>query len=182
MSVHKTDKLSSLLLKVLRDSVGRFSLPLTAHLTLSFVSACPYLILSAGCGHTFCAQCILKWYFVSMHTCCGTWHDPVTCPLCRSVLITPDEPPREKNTFPFAPNRAVADSINSIFAHFDTIFPRPKRKQRRSSKKPRPSVCKIGNGAAQVKTEGSFDHIGEAKVETWLQGGKQRTDWAQRDS
>ncbi|KAF9240698.1 hypothetical protein BU15DRAFT_45688 [Melanogaster broomeanus] len=82
--------------------------------------ACPYVSIPRNCGHTFCATCILKWFFSRLHRGCGGWHEAVDCPLCRSALpYTPDKTPRAEFSFPFTPNRtadiAIRGLINTIF-------------------------------------------------------------------
>ncbi|KAF9218181.1 hypothetical protein BS17DRAFT_722083, partial [Gyrodon lividus] len=84
------------------------------------IMACPYALIPPNCGHTFCATCILKWFFSRLHRGCGGWHEAVDCPMCRSPLpYTPDQTPRPDFSFPFTPNRtadiAIRGSINSIF-------------------------------------------------------------------
>jgi len=81
--------------------------------------ACPYALIPRNCGHTFCATCILKWFFSRLHKGCGGWHEAVDCPLCRSALPhTPERTPRSTSCFPFTPNRtadfAIRGLINTI--------------------------------------------------------------------
>ncbi|KAG2157791.1 uncharacterized protein EDB93DRAFT_815766 [Suillus bovinus] len=77
------------------------------------------------CGHTFCATCILKWFFSRLHRVCGSWHEPVDCPMCRSALLsTPDNVPRPEYSFPFTPNRtadnAICGMINALAKEADS--------------------------------------------------------------
>lgn len=68
-----------------------------------------------NCGHTFCATCILKWFFSRLHKGCGGWHDAVDCPLCRSALPhTPERTPRSSSSFPFIPNRTADIAIRGL--------------------------------------------------------------------
>ncbi|KAH7890786.1 hypothetical protein F5I97DRAFT_81655 [Phlebopus sp. FC_14] len=83
------------------------------------VMAYPYSLNPRHCGHSFCATCILKWFFSRMHLGCGGWHEAVDCPMCRSPLVhTPDQTPRSDVSFPFTPNRtadiAICGLINTI--------------------------------------------------------------------
>ncbi|KAF8555988.1 hypothetical protein OG21DRAFT_1409967 [Imleria badia] len=83
------------------------------------IMACPYALIPRNCGHTFCATCILKWFFSRLHKGCGGWHEAVDCPLCRSALPhTPERTPRSTSCFPFTPNRtadmAIRGLINTI--------------------------------------------------------------------
>lgn len=77
--------------------------------------ACPYSLNPRQCGHTFCATCILKWFFSRLHRVCGSWHEPVDCPMCRTALFyTPDNVPRPESSFPFTPNRAADNAIRGM--------------------------------------------------------------------
>ncbi|KIJ20924.1 hypothetical protein PAXINDRAFT_165748 [Paxillus involutus ATCC 200175] len=82
------------------------------------IMACPYALIPRNCGHTFCATCILKWFFSRLGH--GYWPETVDCPMCRSALpYTPDQIPRPDFSFPFTPNRtadsAIRGLINSAF-------------------------------------------------------------------
>lgn len=86
--------------------------------------ACPYAMTPRNCGHTFCATCILKWFFSRLHKGCGGWHEAVDCPLCRTALPhTPERTPRYNSSFPFTPNRtadtAIRGMINAIAHELD---------------------------------------------------------------
>ncbi|KAL4065911.1 hypothetical protein J3A83DRAFT_4432066, partial [Scleroderma citrinum] len=82
---------------------------------LCVVVACPYSLHPRQCGHTFCAICILKWFFSRLHRVCGGWHEAVDCPLCRSPLFcTQDLTPRPDFTFPFVPNRAMDCALQGL--------------------------------------------------------------------
>ncbi|KAG1880436.1 hypothetical protein C8R48DRAFT_683982 [Suillus tomentosus] len=79
------------------------------------IMACPYSLNPRQCGHTFCATCILKWFFSRLHRVCGSWHEPVDCPMCRSALLyTPDNVPRPESSFPFIPNRTADNAIRGM--------------------------------------------------------------------
>jgi hypothetical protein len=49
------------------------------------IMGAPYLLSGAHCGHTFCAMCILKWYFARMHDC-GSWHGASHSPIAVRLL------------------------------------------------------------------------------------------------
>ncbi|KAI9464247.1 hypothetical protein HD554DRAFT_1286347 [Boletus coccyginus] len=79
------------------------------------IMACPYALIPSNCGHTFCATCILKWFFSRLHKECGSWHEAVDCPLCRSALPhTPERSPRSISCFPFTPNRTADIAIRGL--------------------------------------------------------------------
>ncbi|KAG2075764.1 hypothetical protein BDR04DRAFT_1005242, partial [Suillus decipiens] len=79
------------------------------------IMACPYSLNPRQCGHTFCATCILKWFFSRLHRVCASWHEPVDCPMCRSALFcTPDNVPRPESSFPFTPNRPADNAIRGM--------------------------------------------------------------------
>ncbi|KIJ65615.1 hypothetical protein HYDPIDRAFT_130946 [Hydnomerulius pinastri MD-312] len=79
------------------------------------VMACPYSLIPRHCGHTFCATCILKWFFSRLHRGCGGWHESVDCPMCRSTLpYTPDQTPRPDFSFPFIPNRSADMAVQGL--------------------------------------------------------------------
>ncbi|KAG1746602.1 uncharacterized protein EDB91DRAFT_1049123, partial [Suillus paluster] len=81
------------------------------------IMSCPYSLNPRQCGHAFCATCILKWFFSRLHRVCGTWHEPVDCPMCRSTLCsTPDNVPRSDFSFPFTPNRAADNAIRGMIS------------------------------------------------------------------
>ena len=86
-------------------------------------SACPYVLRADRCGHSFCAVCILKWYFTQLHRDCGSWHDPLQCPLCRTELPdVPADPPRPGFTCPFAPNRLADEAITAALQALQSIL------------------------------------------------------------
>ncbi|KAG2757053.1 hypothetical protein P692DRAFT_20825006 [Suillus brevipes Sb2] len=79
------------------------------------IMACPYSLNPRQCGHSFCATCILKWFFSRLHRVCASWHEPVDCPICRSALFsTPDNVPRPDSSFPFTPNRTADNAIRGM--------------------------------------------------------------------
>ncbi|KAI6128051.1 hypothetical protein EV401DRAFT_1932568 [Pisolithus croceorrhizus] len=94
---------------LLRNLEENFSCPLCFE-----IMASPYTLRSPSCGHTFCATCILKWFFSRLHRSCGDWHDMVQCPICRCALSTPDYQPRSEHTFPFIPNRTLDGALQGL--------------------------------------------------------------------
>ncbi|KAI6042054.1 hypothetical protein EDC04DRAFT_2564826, partial [Pisolithus marmoratus] len=115
------------------------------------IMACPYTLRSPSCGHTFCATCILKWYFSRLHRGCGDWHDMVQCPICRCTLATPDSQPRTQYTFPFIPNRTLDSAIQGLI--------------------------KSLAGDLDIKCSTSASDA----LSTWSEGGHARQDWSKRD-
>ncbi|KIK95253.1 hypothetical protein PAXRUDRAFT_827190 [Paxillus rubicundulus Ve08.2h10] len=77
------------------------------------ILACPYTLIPRNCGHTFCATCILKWFFSRLGH--GYWPETVDCPMCRSALpYIPDQIPRPDFSFPFTPNRTTDSAIRGL--------------------------------------------------------------------
>ncbi|KAH8116483.1 hypothetical protein DFH11DRAFT_1214053 [Phellopilus nigrolimitatus] len=146
------------------------------------IIACPYMLSPAECGHTFCAICTVKWFFSRLHRGCGTWHESVACPLCRSLLIiTPDTVPRPTITIPFAPNRIAENTLKAMVEKLGNICSRPKMK-RKQNVITRASCKAGGDDEAKVKLEDApSGHIGETGVEAWSEGGALRREWAERD-
>jgi hypothetical protein len=123
--------------------------------------ACPISLNHRNCGHTFCALCILRWFFSRIHKPCGGWHESVDCPICRSLLvITPDRPPRSTVTFPFTPNRTVDKLLQDLIAKL--------------ARPPLPDKN-------IVKSE--FDPTSTliTPLDAWREGGNIKADWLRRD-
>lgn len=131
---------------LLRNLEENFACPLCFE-----IIACPYTLRSPSCGHTFCATCILKWFFSHLHRSCGDWHDMVQCPMCRCPFSTPDHQPRSEYTFPFMPNRAL-DS--AILGQLKSLADSPDVK----SSPPVPNA-----------------------LAAWSEGGHSKQDWIKRD-
>jgi hypothetical protein len=135
----------------------------------------PYTINSIQCGHTFCAICILKWFFTRLHRNCGRWHEAVECPICRSpFVLTPDQVPRPEITFPFLPNRtaaAVCKSLIENLAKSQSDLLDVKRALKSKSK------AKNVDSTATTKTRNSNN----ADVTAWREGGYMRAEWLKRD-
>ncbi|KZT27930.1 hypothetical protein NEOLEDRAFT_1060052 [Neolentinus lepideus HHB14362 ss-1] len=124
------------------------------------IMACPWSLNHPACGHTFCAECILKWFFSGMHRACGTWHASLDCPICRSTLTHPrPTPPRPVLTFPFSPNRVADAALKDLIAVVaGKEKPKAKKKVRSLTK---PGVT--------------------LPWEAWLLGGSAHTEWLARD-
>ncbi|KDQ61368.1 hypothetical protein JAAARDRAFT_171539 [Jaapia argillacea MUCL 33604] len=130
------------------------------------ILACPYTLVPPKCGHTFCAICALKWFFSRLHRECGTWHDAVDCPICRSYLIlTPERLPRPSWSFPFTPNRAMegllVDLVNQLGKG---AAAKEGRKRKRSGE---------DEGADQPNDKLKL-------VNEWREGGTSRLEWEAR--
>jgi hypothetical protein len=123
------------------------------------IMACPISLNPGKCGHTFCALCVLKWFFSRLHKACGGWHESVDCPICRSLLvITPDHLPRLDTTFPFTPNRTVDTVVRDLVGKLAAV----------------PSFDVLANKGTK-KTEEDTAMAG------WRMGGATRAEWLRRD-
>lgn len=175
-----TAKLSQLAKKEAQSALSQLEEHFTCALCYE-IMAYPYTLNPGKCGHTFCAICILKWFFSRLHRVCGGWHEAVDCPICRSVLtITPDRTPRSPGTFPFVPNRVAAGVVESLVGKLA---------------QPPPSVVKQedhdGLRISESDKEGRKRKRDVPKVEecspevdldAWREGGILRTEWLKRDS
>lgn len=132
---------------LLRNLEENFSCPLCFE-----IMASPYTLRSPSCGHSFCATCILKWFFSRLHRNCGDWHDVVQCPICRCPLSTPDLQPRSEQTFPFLPNRALDGALQGL----------------------------IKSLAGELDDECSSS-ASNAQLSAWSDEGLARQDWTNRD-
>ncbi|PCH36205.1 hypothetical protein WOLCODRAFT_166745 [Wolfiporia cocos MD-104 SS10] len=135
------------------------------------IIACPCTIGSSRCGHTFCALCIMKWYFSRLCPDCCTWHEDLECPLCRTPIAAPKVVPADGNTpCPFAPNRMVDGAVAELL---NTIRNESTASSGSSSTSPKGK----GKGKSK-KTEGGV--ISEA-IALWGEGGASRVDWQDRN-
>ncbi|KAI5984279.1 hypothetical protein EDD15DRAFT_2309140, partial [Pisolithus albus] len=116
------------------------------------IMASPYSLRAPSCGHSFCATCILKWFFSRLHRNCGDWHEAVQCPICRSPLSTPDMQPRSEQTFPFLPNRTLDAALQGL----------------------------IKSLAGELDDECSSS-ASNVKLSAWSEKGLARQDWTNRD-
>src|SRR5262249_30064825 len=109
------------------------------------VRACPYTLTPSQCGHSFCALCILKWFISRIHEACGTWHDPVECPICRSTLALTPPIPRPSITCPFTPNRALDTFLQNTINRLAGDGPSSKRTLQNKArvKQERPGAAKV---------------------------------------
>ena len=153
------------------------------------ISANPYILSPAYCGHTFCAICILKWFFARLHRGCGGWHESVKCPLCRALLIlTPDSVPRNIITVPFSPNRLADDAMSSMIDRLGVLLPSSKekgKKKRTKAATKRKVVgkrvpCKIERNETATKSELPSDEDGSSTLSGWASKGPLRKDWTER--
>ncbi|KAI0343317.1 hypothetical protein BDW22DRAFT_1356932 [Trametopsis cervina] len=160
------------IIKILEDS---FSCSLCFE-----VIACPYLLTPSRCGHTFCATCLLKWFFTHLHRSCGGWHEALECPLCRSTLpTTPEQPPRDPSSFPFAPNRLAEEIITRHIESLESTLESPESPSVNTS-------ASKGKGKARARKEKStaFEPIfldGGEEAVGWKKGGPARKEWNNRE-
>ncbi|TRM65558.1 hypothetical protein BD626DRAFT_616350 [Schizophyllum amplum] len=148
----------------------------------------PYSLNPSLCGHTFCGICILRWFFTRLHEACGGWHESVDCPICRQLLvITPDRTPRLEFTFPFVPNRSVANACETLIERLAQLVPsasaaRVKREISEAPLKSRSSKdCDEKDGVAE-STEDNMAIGTINTLEGWREGGPLRTEWLKKDS
>jgi len=145
------------------------------------IMANPYTLNPGLCGHTFCALCILKWFFSRLHNACGSWHESVDCPICRSVLaLTPDGTPRSTFTFPFVPNRTAAAVLESLIEKLAGSRGQSMKVKRERSeglgesesrKREREKDC-------VPKLDATDDNT---SIADWREGGHMRTEWLKKD-
>ncbi|KAG2011792.1 hypothetical protein CC2G_011868 [Coprinopsis cinerea AmutBmut pab1-1] len=155
-------------------------------LCYDIVSA-PYTISSAKCGHTFCAICILKWFFSRLHPPCGSWHESVDCPICRTRFITtPEATPRPEFTFPFVPNRLAAavitGFIDKISASSVNTAMKVKREEDEAllvSASKRPQGRKCSRKAKSEENEEEKPRTTE--IDAWREGGVSRIEWHKKE-
>lgn len=145
----------------------------------------PYTLNPGQCGHTFCALCILKWFFSRLHPPCGGWHESVDCPLCRSLLvITPDRTPRLDITFPFVPNRTAAAVLESMIEKLAKSSFQSTVVKREDSE---PICWPLGSRGSsectkkKVKAREEDLTIATSSVAAWKEGGALRAEWLKRN-
>ncbi|KAI0316751.1 hypothetical protein OF83DRAFT_1125142 [Amylostereum chailletii] len=140
------------------------------------IIATPYTLSAYKCGHTFCALCLLKWYFSTLHEC-GDWHQPVTCPLCRAVPIMTapvvnSSQTRAEWTFPFVPARMVdsllEDSVHKLH-NMSTAFSGAFQ-----------AVHDIINPISPRKKQKQKHDPGSTLLVEWGDGGPRWIDWLAR--
>ncbi|GLB41817.1 putative RING-type zinc-finger [Lyophyllum shimeji] len=146
------------------------------------IMAHPYTLNPGQCGHTFCAICILKWFFSRLHMHCGAWHESVDCPICRSLLvITPDRVPRPDTTFPFVPNRTAAAVCETLIEKLRNAPSGALIVKREDSEGAWgwPSGCSRKKDASKDADEKKVEE--NADVASWREGGFMRTEWLKKD-
>ncbi|KAG5724908.1 E3 ubiquitin-protein ligase TRIM31 [Termitomyces sp. T112] len=186
LQVMKKEAEVSLMLSQITQREAAASLAqLEEHFTCALcceILAHPYTLNPGQCGHTFCALCILKWFFSRLHFHCGSWHESVDCPMCRSLLvITPDRTPRSHATFPFVPNRTVAAVCESLieklrWAPSSTLV--VKREDSEGAWGLGWASCSRKKEASKEADEKVDDN---ADISSWREGGFTRTEWLKRD-
>ncbi|KAF8659841.1 hypothetical protein AX16_001726 [Volvariella volvacea WC 439] len=160
-------------------------LQLEEHFTCALcydILAYPYSLNPAQCGHTFCALCILKWFFSRLHRACGSWHESVDCPICRSLLvITPESPPRLDITFPFVPNRTAAAICESLIEKLaQSPSPRSTSVKKEDTETEWTSGSKVDADCPKKKaSEEAVDQT--SGIAAWREGGNLRAEWLKRD-
>ncbi|KAF8637659.1 hypothetical protein AX17_002727 [Amanita inopinata Kibby_2008] len=146
------------------------------------IMAHPFTLNPAKCGHTFCALCILKWFFSRLHRACGGWHEAVDCPICRTHLIlTPDRTPRTSLTFPFVPNRIASSILESLIeklAHPPIASIIKKEDTDGSWVSESGQTCTADCIRAPLKVK---EEDGAMDVVSWREGGCLRAEWLKKD-
>ncbi|KAG6886232.1 hypothetical protein C0993_010794 [Termitomyces sp. T159_Od127] len=146
------------------------------------ILAHPYTLNSGQCGHTFCALCILKWFFSRLHFHCGAWHEPVDCPMCRNpLIITPDRTPRSDATFPFVPNRTVAAVCESLIEKLRCAQSSTLVVKREDSEGGWGSGWASCSRKKEVSKDADEKVDENADIASWREGGFTRTEWLKRE-
>ncbi|KAI0954824.1 hypothetical protein AcW1_006599 [Taiwanofungus camphoratus] len=155
------DLVTSLAVTRAEDALARLEENLTCALCFD-VMACPYSLVPGQCGHSYCAICILKWFFSHLHYECGGWHEVLECPLCRSSLPFPqDNVPRQLYTCPFTPNRLGDKMLTDLVD---------------SMRDSGPEIAGSSKGKKKQKAVG-----GSSVTAAWCEGGSARLEWQGRE-
>ncbi|PFH51829.1 hypothetical protein AMATHDRAFT_74708 [Amanita thiersii Skay4041] len=145
------------------------------------IMAHPYTLNPGHCGHTFCATCILKWFFSRLHRACGGWHESVDCPICRApLMLTPDRIPRLVSTFPFVPNRIAASMLESSIEKLARL-PSPSivKKEDSDGLWISEQTCTIDCVKMPTKPK---EEDGMLDTDAWKEDGCLRAEWLKKDS
>lgn len=127
-------------------------------------SACPYTLNAYNCGHSFCALCLSRWFFSSLHTC-GTWHESVSCPLCRAQATTPThDSSRSRSLCPFIPNRPLDDVVKGLVEKLEGIALKV-------------TVEDAGNETEYTESPRDTKTTLVAELVDWSEDGQKRKDW-----
>lgn len=151
------------------------------------ILAHPFSLNPGQCGHTFCALCILKWFFSRLHKACGGWHESVDCPICRSLLvITPDRTPRLDITFPFVPNRtaaAVCDFLIQKLAETPSGSSLSVKREDSEGVLGSGSGWEMEWGRKKGKSKEEEEELEEQSsgLAGWMEGGSTRAEWLKKD-
>ncbi|TFK75012.1 hypothetical protein BDN72DRAFT_832720 [Pluteus cervinus] len=184
----KESEASQLIYQMVEREAQAIMSQLEEHFTCALcydIMAHPYTLNPGQCGHTFCAVCILKWFFSRLHRACGGWHESVDCPICRSLLvITPDRVPRLDITFPFVPNRTASAVCESLIEKLASSPAQPTVVKRESSE----GLCLTSSesqlSAECTKKKGKSKDEGDLNsggVHGWREGGLLRAEWQKKD-
>ncbi|KIL69326.1 hypothetical protein M378DRAFT_69950 [Amanita muscaria Koide BX008] len=158
----------------LNDLEEHFTCPLCYEIMAHPISLSP-----GQCGHTFCATCILKWFFSRLHRPCGGWHEPVDCPMCRThLIVTPERPPRPNITFPFVPNRIASSMLESLVQKLarSALTPVIKKEDIDGSWVSEACTAECVRFTPKPKEEGI-----STEIILWGEGGSLRAEWLRKD-
>lgn len=148
----------------------RITITLAALTRASLHSACPFSLHAYNCGHSFCALCLIRWFFSSLHGC-GCWHDLVSCPLCRSQAVDPaPDPPRQNALCPFIPNRLVDNVVNNMVEKLKSVVENTAVGDERHDTDHIHERSKAKNAPLALPSE----------LSEWGKCGQKRSDWAEK--
>ncbi|KAI0078692.1 hypothetical protein K474DRAFT_1696910 [Panus rudis PR-1116 ss-1] len=145
--------------------------------------ACPQILSPVSCGHTFCAMCILRWFFSQLHRPCGSWHDSLECPLCRAMMpYIPDDVPRTILSCPFAPNRLAEDVLQEMILELARLTDIPGDNHDEQGSVPGGGH---DNKRGEVKGGTPADDIAAAiaasdSLSSWKRDGTAKVEWEAR--
>ncbi|KAF9269157.1 hypothetical protein L218DRAFT_423412 [Marasmius fiardii PR-910] len=182
----KLEEVTSQLSRVRQSEAEAALAQLEEHFTCPLcyeIMAHPYSLNPGQCGHTFCALCILKWFFSRLHRQCGGWHESVDCPICRSLLvITPDRIPRLDVTFPFVPNRTAATISESLIEKLAQASSGcTMNVKREDSEGVWGSDWSIECSRKRGESKKEEDLKDDSNLIHWKHGGMLRSEWLKKD-